>query len=1204
MSSGAPLDFSANLLDGMSEPLTAIADALNRIASVMADVSETMSEGFSQATAASEELSASIDRLTGATDQLDGSISALDGNLQANTAALEENTAALDTESASADGASGALDTLATSAKAILMPLGIATAAVVGLGAVAVHMAGDFQEGLTSLVTGAGEAQSNLQLVSDGIMSLSETTGESTSQLIAGMYMIESAGYHGKAGLDVLTAAAEGAKVGSADLGTVADATTTILNDFGNTGVTAAQAVNELTATVAEGKTHLQDLSGALAQVLPTASAAKVGLNDVMGAMATMTSEGVPAANAATYLRQLLIALDAPSAGAAKALKSVGLTTTEVADEMQKSLPDTLKMITDAVGKKFPVGSAEYVAALKAIAGGSKQMQGILDLTGQHLGTFDGDVKSITESVKNGGNAVNGWALVQEDFNTKMAQAGATVQVAMIKIGQALLPVATVIVAHIQPAVERFSQWAETHGPQIQQIVLIVAGALGGALAGAIAIVTVNFLIMNAATIGITAAIALVAAGAIFLAEHWKQVQGAFSAFKPVGDAVHRALQGIGDVVHSVIDVFQRLFSGVEPVTHTFDRLQTTTEKVGGHFVKLHEWVSGTETVFTKLTGPLATIRNILTAVGDAVGPLVSDLGAQLRPILNQLGLVLKENLIPAWHGIQEAFETIKPYLIFTAALIGGVVVTAVGLLVGVLHGLIQGLSQVLQGAIRFASGFIQAVSGAFQIVASIIGGVFNIIKDIFTGNWSAIGKDTMNALHGLWNGIQNLFGGLWHMIQGVFQAGINGVLSFIGGFVGGVIHFFQHLFDKLVGHSIVTDGMKLIGSVIANGLQAVLGNIGGFITSALGHFNDLLKSIPIVGGMVSGVEKGFSTMAHVAGNILGGLVNDTADKTAIMRDKAAIHTEEMKAQVDAKAEAMHLAAAKSAENMKAKILAAIMTTKDPAKRHALEMQLAVVEQNEKMHVAAAAHARQMKEESLAHMAKLEADAKAHAAHMKEGVLGHIGDMKDQALSTIGTFAGNAVSNMKTLATNLLGALANLPGQMAGLAGNIMGGLANGLKNAAGGAINAMKNVGGQILGGIGNLFGIHSPSTVMREIGGYLMDGLVNGVTAHSAPQTIQRHFATMLDATRKQLNTHSLSGAGAALATGAATGMLASAVRAGGNAPTHQTISLNITGGLGAGLKMMNARDRQQFAEQIAAEMQNVGALQGKQQYGYTGF
>ena len=141
--------------------------------------------------------------------------------------------------------------------------------------------------------------------------------------------MVESAGYHGADGLKVLQAAAEGAKVGNADLGTVADAATTILKDYPNVLNGAAGAVNELVATTASGKTHMSDLSQSLAQILPTSSAAGIGLNDVMGAMATMTGEGVPAANAATYLRQTILALQLPSKQTKDALASVGLSTTQ-----------------------------------------------------------------------------------------------------------------------------------------------------------------------------------------------------------------------------------------------------------------------------------------------------------------------------------------------------------------------------------------------------------------------------------------------------------------------------------------------------------------------------------------------------------------------------------------------------------------------------------------------------------------------------------------------------------------------------------------------------------------------------------------------------------------------------------------------------------------------------------------------------------
>jgi len=348
--------------------------------------------------------------------------------------------------------------------KVVADSFAVAGAAVVAIGVASIKSAATFQEGMTTLVTGAGESEKNIKAVSDGILDLATATGTTTKQLTDGMFMIESAGFHGAAGLTILKAAAEGAKVGNADLGTVSDAVTTILKDFGDTGITAAGAVNTLVATVANGKTHMQDLSQSLSMILPTASAAKVGLNDVMGAMATMTGEGVPAADAATYLRQMMLSLIAPTSGASDMLASLGLSTSKVANEMQKSLPGAVQMITDAIGKKFPVGSAQYVEAIKTISGGSKTMQGMLDLSGQHLKDFQANVETVGGSVKEAGDKINGWNKVQQDFNFRMGQLKEAVSTAGIKIGTALLPMVSELATRLGTFVQsdKFKVWLKS----------------------------------------------------------------------------------------------------------------------------------------------------------------------------------------------------------------------------------------------------------------------------------------------------------------------------------------------------------------------------------------------------------------------------------------------------------------------------------------------------------------------------------------------------------------------------------------------------------------------------------------------------------------------------------------------------------------------------------------------------------------------
>ena len=349
--------------------------------------------------------------------------------------------------------------------------------ALVGIGVQSVKMAGDFQSSMTQLVTGAGESQKNLKMVSDGILQLATDTGTSTKDLAAGMYNIESAGYHGAKGLDVLKASAEGAKVGGASLADVSNGVTTAMTDYSKSGLTAAQATNTLIATVASGKTHMADLANAMSTILPTGAAVGVSFTDVSAAMATMTGEGTDAASAATYLRQLLMALESPGTQAANTLKEIGLSTQQVSDGMKKSLPGTLQMITDALAKKFPVGSAAYVSAIKDIAGGSKQMQGMLELTGDHIKVFQGNVEGIAGAVKKGGNSIVGWTQVQGDFNTVMDRAKATLETVGIKIGTALLPSVGQLLDKVGPVVTAFGNWLLS-GNRLQNGITAVTGAV------------------------------------------------------------------------------------------------------------------------------------------------------------------------------------------------------------------------------------------------------------------------------------------------------------------------------------------------------------------------------------------------------------------------------------------------------------------------------------------------------------------------------------------------------------------------------------------------------------------------------------------------------------------------------------------------------------------------------------------------------
>src|SRR5713226_2607361 len=347
---------------------------------------------------------------------------------------------------------------------AIGMVTGLVTGlgeAMIGVGAQSLSMAGDFQQQTNLLITSAGETVANIGMIRDGLLSMSVDTATGTANLVKGMFNIESAGYHGAAALLIEKTAAEGAKVENADLAATTDVLSTAMHNYSLPVMQATDVMNSFRMSASMGKMHMDDLTAAMKNVLPIASQAGVALTGVEAALSTMSLSGDKGASAGTHLSQMLTYLLAPSAKATKALTLVGLTTQQISDEMRVSLPDTVKMITDAVGEKFPAGSAKYLAAISAIVGGNKSMKAMLELSGQSLSDFIKNADQLAPTMTANSTAVDGWNIVQGNFNTQMESANNAIDAVFISIGQYLLPIVTQLLAGVAPLIDDLAQWIE-----------------------------------------------------------------------------------------------------------------------------------------------------------------------------------------------------------------------------------------------------------------------------------------------------------------------------------------------------------------------------------------------------------------------------------------------------------------------------------------------------------------------------------------------------------------------------------------------------------------------------------------------------------------------------------------------------------------------------------------------------------------------
>lgn len=233
--------------------------------------------------------------------------------------------------------------------------LAIATAAAGAAMAVkTTQMAADFQSQQTRLVTSAGESAANLKTDSNGVLSLMGSLGDSAADLNGALYTINSGGQHGADGLIVLKAAAQGAKAENAELATVGDAVTSVLQDYHLTAKDAADVTSKLVGATSAGKTTFEELAGSLSAVLPAASAAHISLTDILAAEASMTVHGMSAEQASQNLADTIRHMQNPTQVQTKELAQLGVKSSDLADMLgTKGLTGTLSYVSQTILSKM-----------------------------------------------------------------------------------------------------------------------------------------------------------------------------------------------------------------------------------------------------------------------------------------------------------------------------------------------------------------------------------------------------------------------------------------------------------------------------------------------------------------------------------------------------------------------------------------------------------------------------------------------------------------------------------------------------------------------------------------------------------------------------------------------------------------------------------------------------------------------------------
>ena len=440
------------------------------------------------------------------------------------------------------------------------------TLPMVGAGAAAFKLAKDFESSMTKIESLVGKSSEEVAGLTESVLSLAGTTARAPQELADAMFFITSAGIDAADAAGVLEASAKAAAIGLGDTATIADLATSAMNAYGKENLSASNATDVMVSAVREGKLEASELAGSMGRVLPIASAMGVSFNEVGAAFASLSRTGTNAAEAATQVRGIMTSLLRPTKMAEEALTEMGLSSEGLRTQIkEQGLLSTLKTLADEFD-----GNA---AASASVFGNVRALSGVMDLMGKNVAGTEKIFASMNDTL---GATDKAFAVASDTTEFKMNQAISEFKVAMIAIGQEIIPVVLPIIqklaAFIGKVVKAFSNLSGPMKTAIVVVALLVA-ALGPLLmiAGMVASAAGAMGVAVTAMLG-PIGLAIVAVGAlVFIFAKLTSVdkeaqarQEALSAeFKAAGDP----LQNLTTKTEALVSEYESLKGAMEEVT-------------------------------------------------------------------------------------------------------------------------------------------------------------------------------------------------------------------------------------------------------------------------------------------------------------------------------------------------------------------------------------------------------------------------------------------------------------------------------------------------------------------------------------------------------------------------------------------------------------------------------------------------------------
>lgn len=697
------------------------------------------------------------------------------------------------------------------------LALGVATASA-AVGIESIRMAANFQTATERIHTQADASNQRVDALRKGILAMSGAVASTPDVLADAAFHIASVGQNSWSTakqLAVLKVAAEGAKIGGADLTDVTNALDAAVIS-GIPGVkNFSQAMGELNATVGAGDMTMQNLADALGTgVLGVIGHFGVSLKQAGAALAVFGDNNIRGAGAGTLLRMSVQQLTKPLSTAGDALAELGLkgknAFSHFGEELQKGgLTKALDDLHERLVKAGDTGKREGEVLTQAF--GSRSSRGLVLLEGE----LDRFHNKLGELGKGGSHFGQDWQGYTKTFGYALDSAKSAGESLLVTLGDKLLPSATKLMNFIAntaiPDLSMFAAWLKKNEEYTKP--------LGIALA-AIALYLVSPI----------AAVAALGVALVVLYKHSETFRDVVKTALRDTITVFDALKTAGLAVwHALDSVWQAFADG--PLAYVHARLADFSAFWQQHSQQISE-------------------------VSSKAWELISDvIVTQWRVVMDLVrpGLELLKTLFKvAWDVISNVVKTAWNVIADTVKYGEKVVLDFVGVVLDILTG-------------KWA----QAWTDGKKLVKDSIDGVNAILTDLAKGALTLLYSAGKDLILGLINGIKSMAKGALDAAKSVVSGAVKSVKDFLG--IQSPSKVFHNI-GQLMAEGLIqgwTGEAEKIKDALTTPVQNALDHLQTVVDNALTKQKDALKAAQ--SALKSELATRKSDIASLSSTISGG---------------------------------------------------------------------------------------------------------------------------------------------------------------------------------------------------------------------------------------------------------------------------------------------------------------------------------------------